>query len=510
MDGGATSGTMQQRLQSTTATDNQQQQQQQQRRNLDMQNNFGVSPRPGIPPSHPNNHPYSHSQIMGPRPVSHSRSLSQPPIFDSLPPLSPFHSGSSLADPNLGNASIMGENKWVVGSYGRLFPSPVVNRAGELRMDETLPFRRRHRRANSEIPLGFDAMIQSTPQLMPIGSRGLLNRSVSLDKAVQMVKQEFELSNDGNNNAQNLIDKNNEGEMVDDLFNAYMNLDNMDTLNSSGTEEKDLESRASGSKVNGADSSDNEVESRINLNSITLHVASSSVAADKKRAGGAIGPSAGHYRSISMDSYMGSMNFEDDSLKIPHRAGEMSPGNPIGNSANLNLEFLRSDFNETELKKISANEKLAEIAMGDPKRVKRILANRLSAARSKERKVRYISELEHKVQTLQTEATTLSAQLTILQRDSSGLLSHNNELKFRLQAMEQQAQLKDALNNALTEEVQRLKIQAAGRNGEVQLTNNMAHQLSLNSQMYQMQSQTYQQHDQMQQPDQEDDEADKQ
>jgi hypothetical protein len=29
--------------------------------------------------------------------------------------------------------------------------------------------------------------------------------------------------------------------------------------------------------------------------------------------------------------------------------------------------------------------------------------------------MRYIAELEHKVQTLQTEATTLSAQLTLLQ-----------------------------------------------------------------------------------------------
>jgi len=45
----------------------------------------------------------------------------------------------------------------------------------------------------------------------------------------------------------------------------------------------------------------------------------------------------------------------------------------------------------------------------------RILANRQSAARSKERKTRYTSELERKVQTLQTEATNLSAQLTILQ-----------------------------------------------------------------------------------------------
>jgi len=45
----------------------------------------------------------------------------------------------------------------------------------------------------------------------------------------------------------------------------------------------------------------------------------------------------------------------------------------------------------------------------------RILANRQSAARSKERKIRYTSELERKVQTLQTEATNLSAQLTMLQ-----------------------------------------------------------------------------------------------
>ena len=45
----------------------------------------------------------------------------------------------------------------------------------------------------------------------------------------------------------------------------------------------------------------------------------------------------------------------------------------------------------------------------------RIWANRQSAVGSKERKMRYIAELERKVQTLQTEATTLSAQLALLQ-----------------------------------------------------------------------------------------------
>ncbi|XVF20426.1 hypothetical protein REPUB_Repub11eG0197600 [Reevesia pubescens] len=111
-----------------------------------------------------------------------------------------------------------------------------------------------------------------------------------------------------------------------------------------------------------------------------------------------------------------------------------------------------------DAKKAMPPDKLAELWALDPKRAKRILANRQSAARSKERKARYILELERKVQTLQTEATTLSAQLTLFQRDTTGLSTENTELKLRLQAMEQQAQLRDALNEALKKEVERLKI----------------------------------------------------
>ncbi|XWS74445.1 hypothetical protein CRYUN_Cryun02cG0216700 [Craigia yunnanensis] len=111
-----------------------------------------------------------------------------------------------------------------------------------------------------------------------------------------------------------------------------------------------------------------------------------------------------------------------------------------------------------EAKKAMPPDKLAELWTLDPKRAKRILANRQSAARSKERKARYILELERKVQTLQTEATTLSAQLTLFERDTTGLSTENTELKLRLQAMEQQAQLRDVLNEALKKEVERLKI----------------------------------------------------
>ncbi|CAA0820025.1 Basic-leucine zipper (bZIP) transcription factor family protein [Striga hermonthica] len=50
--------------------------------------------------------------------------------------------------------------------------------------------------------------------------------------------------------------------------------------------------------------------------------------------------------------------------------------------------------------------------------------------------------------------------LSQLQRNTNGLTSENKELKLKLQAMEQQAHLKDALNEALKNEVQWL---AAGQ-----------------------------------------------
>ncbi|CAN0923826.1 bZIP transcription factor 18 [Linum grandiflorum] len=68
-----------------------------------------------------------------------------------------------------------------------------------------------------------------------------------------------------------------------------------------------------------------------------------------------------------------------------------------------------------EAKKAMGPDKLAELWNMDPKRAKRIIANRQSAARSKERKARYIMELERKVQNLQAEAATLGAQLALFQ-----------------------------------------------------------------------------------------------
>ncbi|KAK4483395.1 hypothetical protein RD792_010581 [Penstemon davidsonii] len=94
--------------------------------------------------------------------------------------------------------------------------------------------------------------------------------------------------------------------------------------------------------------------------------------------------------------------------RIRHQHSQSMDG-----STSIKSEMLMSSSSEDK-KAISAA-KLSELALIDPKRAKRIWANRQSAARSKERKMRYIAELERKVQNMQTEATSLSAQLTLLQ-----------------------------------------------------------------------------------------------
>ncbi|XP_009141921.2 bZIP transcription factor 18 [Brassica rapa] len=161
----------------------------------------------------------------------------------------------------------------------------------------------------------------------------------------------------------------------------------------------------------------------------------------------------------------------------------------------LSVDGGSSTLESIEAKKAMAPDKLAELWVVDPKRAKRIMANRQSAARSKERKARYIMELERKVQTLQTEATTLSAQLSLFQRDTTGLSSENTELKLRLQVMEQQAKLRDALNDQLKKEVERLKFAT----GEVSHADAYNLQMSHMQYSQQPQQQSFFQHHHQQQ-----------
>lgn len=151
-----------------------------------------------------------------------------------------------------------------------------------------------------------------------------------------------------------------------------MNLDNLEMLNSS---------EASGTK----DSSENEAES-----SSVNETGASSGMNDHKREGSGNKRGASvelvdqvnprHCRSLSMDSFMGRLNFGEDSPKL----GPVSPGNQssggLSRSGSMDgslnpfgMELGAGEFNEVEIKKIKANEKLAEMAITDPKRVKRLV-----------------------------------------------------------------------------------------------------------------------------------------
>lgn len=192
---------------------------------------------------------------------------------------------------------------------------------------------------------------------------------------------------------------------------------------------------------------------------------------DSDESGGKVRPPAGgHLRSLSVDSeFFDGLGFgggdEGGAGKSGGgRVGHHRHSNSMDGSSTT-TSFEADSVMMDGVKKAMAPDKLAELALIDPKRAKRILANRQSAARSKERKIRYTSELERKVQTLQTEATNLSAQLTMLQRDTTDLTAENKELKLRLEALEQEAQLREDLNEALKEELQRLRAQSTRLGG---------------------------------------------
>lgn len=100
----------------------------------------------------------------------------------------------------------------------------------------------------------------------------------------------------------------------------------------------------------------------------------------------------------------------------------------------------------------NSNEKIV-----DPKRIKRILANRQSAQRSRVRKLQYISELERSVTSLQAEVSVLSPRVAFLDHQRLALNVDNSVLRQRIAALAQDKIFKDAHQEALKREIERLR-----------------------------------------------------
>mmetsp|Transcript_11754 Transcript_11754/g.42939 ORF Transcript_11754/g.42939 Transcript_11754/m.42939 type:complete len:645 (-) Transcript_11754:3333-5267(-) len=109
----------------------------------------------------------------------------------------------------------------------------------------------------------------------------------------------------------------------------------------------------------------------------------------------------------------------------------------------------------------------ADPSLLDPKRAKRILANRQSAQRSRLRKLQYISELEKRVNKMQLDVQHLTSQVAFLQNKAAHLQNENGDMSTRLQSMQGQLQYKDAMYESLREETVRLKAIAVAAGAKV-------------------------------------------
>ncbi|TKY45997.1 Transcription factor VIP1 [Spatholobus suberectus] len=178
-------------------------------------------------------------------------------------------------------------------------------------------------------------------------------------------------------------------------------------------------------------------------------------------------PTARHLRSLSVESnFFHGLGFVDgDNERVAEKSGDKRRvghhrhNNSMDGSLTTSFEVNSTMVMMDGVKKSMTPDKLFKLAITNPKRATRTHANRQSAARSKERMIRYASELEKKVQTLQTQQTNLSQQLTVLKKENTDLTAEYEELKIELEALEQEAQLTEDLKQALKEKRQRLRAQ---------------------------------------------------
>lgn len=316
----------------------------------------------------------------------HSRSLSQPAAFfslDSLPPLSP--SPYRAADSPAASPSVSDPASADVSLDDHAHPpakASPFSKCSSFRLGggggdgDGAPPRKAHRRSLSEVPFSVSGGIHS-----PFGRFQLGPGPASFDaaKPVKLVKRESEWDREVEDTGEGMGERKTEGETADELFSAYMNLDALNSGGAPGAEGSrgdDLDSRASGSKTNGAESSENEAESSV----IESGHSDKRESAKRSFDGNLLAGASRHCRSLSMDSFMGKKlpSFDNVSPNFPpspgSRSGHHSHSNSLdGNSDSFSLELGNGEFTAAEMKKIMANEKLAEMAAADPKRVKRLV-----------------------------------------------------------------------------------------------------------------------------------------
>ncbi|OMP01908.1 hypothetical protein CCACVL1_02977 [Corchorus capsularis] len=110
-----------------------------------------------------------------------------------------------------------------------------------------------------------------------------------------------------------------------------------------------------------------------------------------------------------------------------------------------------------EIRKPMLPQELENLAKTDPKKAKRIIQNRSSAKRSKEKKKLYECTLNHQLDKLTSMAATLSTKLTSLETENKSLVLENSKLKDREHKIKQMIDLQQAKNDEIRKEIQFFK-----------------------------------------------------
>ncbi|KAL6839002.1 hypothetical protein ACP4OV_031229 [Aristida adscensionis] len=136
------------------------------------------------------------------------------------------------------------------------------------------------------------------------------------------------------------------------------------------------------------------------------------------------------------------------------RPRQLPSGGTSTSSSTLRKVPLRDIFTDDELKTIFMEKHLSEIASTDPKRVKKILGNRVASARVKTCHDNNHLNLEKQFQALKTDNTSLCTEVALQQARYTELNTMNDELKIKLQGTEEAAKQKQDMNELFKEEKQ--------------------------------------------------------
>ncbi|PON41959.1 Basic-leucine zipper transcription factor [Parasponia andersonii] len=169
----------------------------------------------------------------------------------------------------------------------------------------------------------------------------------------------------------------------------------------------------------------------------------------------AAGPTVSSTSNPSTPSDHNSINDDEKEMRLDDRSDSKqqvkNESEEVESQCNSDSQAYPNSTTTTTTKD-AANDRII-----DPKRVKRILANRQSAQRSRVRKLQYISELERSVTSLQAEVSVLSPRVAFLDHQRLLLNVDNSALKQRIAALAQDKIFKDAHQEALKREIERLR-----------------------------------------------------